>query len=444
MRLNKAPAAYAGQTHEGARARRSSHIDELRRTVLACLLWEDNFYESGESVAARIRKLVAMCSAHEVAELAIEAREAQKLRHVPLLLLRELARDPSRVEDGLIGRTLARVIQRADEPGEFLSMYWAEGKRPIAAQVKKGLAHALRKFDEYQLAKYNRDAQVRLRDVIRLVHAKPRDQAQGALWGRLLRDELATPDTWEVALSGGADKKATFERLLREKKLGHLALLRNLRNMHQAGVDSALVIPALLEGAAASRALPFRYLATARAVPAWELHLDAAMQIAMQELPRLPGKTVLLIDVSGSMKDKLSSKSDLSRLDAAKALAILLRGVSDDCRVFKFNNEANEVPPRTGMALADAIGTAKGGTHLGSAVRHVAVQVPEADRVVVMTDEQSADVVGDAPYARGYMINVANAQNGVKYGRSWLGINGFSEAVVQYIQAYEALYPAES
>ena len=83
----------------------------------------------------------------------------------------------------------------------------------------------------------HRDAEVTLRDVLFMSHAKPKDEAQAALWRRLAANELANPDTWEVQLSAGADKKETFERLIREKKLGYIALIRKLRNMEQADVE---------------------------------------------------------------------------------------------------------------------------------------------------------------------------------------------------------------
>jgi 60 kDa SS-A/Ro ribonucleoprotein len=440
MRINTAPKII--HTHEGAVASHIKPADELRRTVMACLLWESGFYESGEDVAARIKRLVPLCNPHDVADIAIEAREKQRLRHAPLLLVRELARDSKRCADGLVANTLCRVIQRADELAEFLALYWSEGKKPLAKQVKKGLACAFDKFNEYALAKYNRDATVKLRDVLFMVHAKPKDEEQAALWKRLVDGKLAVPDTWEVALSGGANKKESFERLLREGKLGYLALLRNLRNMQQAEVDSALVFEALASGAAQSKALPFRYVAAARAVPAWEPQLDAAMQTAMSGLDKLPGRTVVLVDVSGSMDAKLSEKSDLMRIDAAAALAVLVRGVCQEARVFTFSTALVEVPPRSGMALIDAVirSQSHAGTYLGGALEALKVQAKvQADRIVVITDEQTADAVG-APIGRGYIINVATNKNGVGYG-DWTHINGFSEAVVQYIAASERITP---
>src|SRR5947207_2879649 len=137
-----------------------------------------------------------------------------------------------------------------------------------SSNLVKGLAAAFTKFDEYQLAKYDRAGAIRLRDVLFLAHAKPKDEAQAALWKRLIAGELATPDTWEVALSAsqGEGKREAWERLLRENKLGALALLRNLRNFREAGVDGDLVASALASMKTA-RVLPFRFIAAARYAP---------------------------------------------------------------------------------------------------------------------------------------------------------------------------------
>jgi hypothetical protein len=145
--------------------------------------------------------------------------------------------------------------------------------------VKKGLAAAFPKFDEYQLAKYDRGGPIKLRDVLFLSHAKPRDDAQAGVWKKLVWGKLATPDTWEVALSTGTDKRAAWERLLTENKLGALALLRNLRNMREAAVDEDLVLKAL-RSMKTDRVLPFRFLAAARYAPQWESSLEEAMREA--------------------------------------------------------------------------------------------------------------------------------------------------------------------
>lgn len=435
MRINTKRASLV--THEGARASRIGVLAQLRRSVLSCLLWESEFYEDGAEISKRIAELTAQCLPEDVAAVAIEAREQMHLRHVPLLLLRELARHPL-IKDRpqLLSRTMGRVLQRADEPAEFLALYWKDKKQPLSKQVKRGLAWSMRRFGEYELAKYNRDAEVTPRDVLFMAHAKPKDEAQAALWKRLAANELETPDTWEVQLSAGADKKETFERLIREKKLGYFALIRNLRNMEQAGVDGQLVREVILaRKGGANRILPFRYIAAARHAKQFEPQLDTAMQAALAELPKLAGMTIVLVDNSGSMAAALSRKSDMTRADAAGGVAIVARGVCESVRVFAFSDDCVEVPPRTGMALRDAIRTATriGGTRLGAAVARVS-DLPH-DRLIVITDEQSADRVPE-PKGRGYMINVASNRNGVGYGK-WLHVDGWSDAVVRFITEHE-------
>lgn len=420
-------------THEGAPAIPSNTYTELRRAVLACLLWEDTFYESGVSIADRIKGLVKQVPVDKVAALAVEARTKFHLRHVPLLLARELARG----KGNIVGRTISDVIQRADELSEFVSIYWAEKRQPLSKQVKVGLAHAFQKFSAYQLGKYRGDDQkVKLRDVLFLSHAKPKDEAQAAVWKKLVDGTLEAPDTWEVALSAGADKKETFERLIREKKLGYMALLRNLRKMLEVGVDETLVRAAISAGAVGSKALPFRFIAAARAAPRFEPQLDAAMALAVAELPKLSGTTAVLVDVSGSMDAALSARSDLKRMDAAAGLAIMARELCGECRVFAFSTSLKEIPARRGMGLADAIlnSMPHGGTNLGAAVSWVNSNV-KYDRLIVVTDEQSADTVS-APTGKGYMINVASYKNGIGYG-PWTRLDGFSEAILTYIQEAE-------
>lgn len=431
MQLN-VPRQVTAQTHGGQPAfPHTNPIQQLRRSVLSCLLWESEFYEDGQSIADRIVETAARVPTDQLAALAIEARTVHNLRHVPLLLLCELAKRGGRI----VGDTISQVIQRADEPGEFLTLYWRNGKRPIAKQVKIGLARAIRKFDAYQLAKYNRDKAIKLRDVLFLVHAKPKDEDQGALWKRLVDGTLESPDTWEVALSSGADKKATWERLLREAQLGYLALLRNLRNMTQAGVEPSLIRDAIIaRGSGARKVLPFRYVAAARACPQMEPALDQALSEAISELAPLPGRTIVLVDVSGSMDAQLSSKSDLKRMDAAAALASIING---DVRVFSFSSALVECPPRRGMAGVDAILRSQPHSNTALAQAVAAINALPHDRLIVITDEQATDSAVPDPIApKAYMINVASYKNGVGYGR-WKHLDGFSESIVRWIHAVE-------
>jgi 60 kDa SS-A/Ro ribonucleoprotein len=378
------------------------------------------------------------------------------LRHVPLLIAREMARHNTHKK--YVAETLSRIIQRPDELTEFLAIYWQDGKQPLAAQVKKGLAAAFQSFNEYALAKYNQANAIKLKDVLFLCHAKPKDKAQEDLWKRLIDGELETPDTWEVALSSGANKKDTWTRLLEEKKLGGLAFLRNLHNMTKAGIDNQKVKNAI-DDATFNKVLPFRFIAAAKHAAKFEEELGRAMIRSLESAESLRGHTVLLVDVSGSMNEKLSGKSELTRMDAACGLAMLLREICEDISIYSFSMKLCEIAPRRTFALRDAITGSQShdGTLLGEAVRCIYAdrsytkskinlgfysekisfhgQALSPDRLIVITDEQSHDKVPD-PSGRGYMINVSNNKNGVGYG-PWIHVDGWSENVVRFIQEIE-------
>jgi len=448
-RLNTLNLNAAPRTHEGTPARHISPEMRLRRSVLACLLWESQFYEDGVEIAGRIAELVPKVAADQVAPLAIEAREQMKLRHAPLLLVREMARH--KTHRAPVSETLARVIQRADELAEFVAIYWKDGRVPLSGQVKKGLAGAFPKFDEYQLAKYDRSGPIKLRDVLFLCHAKPRDEAQAAVWKNLISETLTTPDTWEVALSSGADKHQAWERLLREQKLGALALLRNLRNMREAGVSDKLVVRALGE-MKTDRVLPFRFIAAARYAPKCEAELEQAMFRSLKNQTPLPGTTALVVDTSPSMwMARLSRNSDMDRFEAAAGLAILLRESAERVNVYAFNEKAYEVPPRRGFALRDALAATKNNWSRGG-LAVAAANRDGYDRIIVITDGQwhfsdtttvqgygegDPQTVAPAPLTKqAYMINVASYKNGVGYGK-WMNIDGWSDSVIEYIRALE-------
>lgn len=474
MRINIAPTRPTIHTHEGAKAVHINPVQQLRRSVMANMLWEDTFYEDGVSIADRIQaevkvllggatKFVGDNGPQFVADIAYEARTQMKLRHVPLLLVATLIAHDKPETRKVVADTIARVIQRPDELGELVAIYWSLNKgtsKILPKQMKKGLGLAIAKFNEYSLAKYDQSsAAVKLRDVVFLAHIASNNQ-QGRLLAKLVNKtfypektkggfpvkefygefaKLETPDTWEVAISAkGADKKAEWTRLLEEDKLGALALLRNLRNLGEAGVDPKLV-KAALGTMKTERVLPFRFITAARYAPDLEPQLETAMFKSLESHDKLTGKTVLLVDNSGSMSwdnAKLSGKSELKRIDAACALAMLLREVCEDVHIAAFADRTTAVPPRRGFALRDSIViTPSGGTNIAEAVKYA--NKAGYDRCIVITDEQSNTTIPDPiTGSKSYFINVATNQNGIGY-RKWVHMDGWSEAIVDYIQQYE-------
>lgn len=422
------------KTHEGAPAKFINPVNQLRRSVMSCFLWEENFYEDGEYIASRIFNLVGQVSTEVAAAIAVEARDVHYLRHVPLLICCAMIKHHS---GAIVGDTIAHVIQRADELSEIYSLaqkLFPQNYKSLK-QLKRGVATAFHKFDAYDFAKYkNKGKDFTLRDAMFLSHPIPNpDEAE--LFKKIANNTLEVPDTWETSLSSGEDKQGTWMRLIGEKKLGGLALLRNLRNMQQVGVPIQVLRNAIRQHKF-NRVLPFRFVAAAKYAPDLKPELEEAMFRITESLPKLQGKTLLLIDHSASMDCALSGKSDMNRFDAACALAMILREICDGIQIFCFNEHVVKVKPRRGFALRDEIDncTDFGMTYLGNAVHQMSSI--NAERLIVITDEQSYDKVPDPVHPKSYMINVDCNKNGVGYYK-WLHIDGFSENIIKFISEVE-------
>ena len=271
---------YLTTNHEGAQAWRMTPEWELYTTVVTTMGVEDKFYESGEERVRRIADLVRKVEPEFVAQLAVYTREEMHLRSVPLLLLVEL--DCCHQGDTLVSRAVGRTIQRADEITELLMCYlWRTGKPDLSglsSQLRKGLAKAFNKFDEYQFAKYNRkNRMVTLRDALALVHPKPKDDRQTDIFRKIKSDTLETPVTWETELSAVGQrhfdseeekeeaKREVWRKLVQSHRLGYMATLRNLRNMLKLGMDEETMQMVCNyisnpEAVRKSKQLPFRFL----------------------------------------------------------------------------------------------------------------------------------------------------------------------------------------
>jgi hypothetical protein len=244
---------------------------------------------------------------------------------------------------------------------------------------------------------------------------------------------------------------------LKDKALGDLALIRNLRNCVQAGVDKNMVKQALNE-MKGTKVLPFRYLAAATHAPEYEPELEGALFRSLVGKEKIPGKTILIVDVSGSMYGtKISEKSEMDRAKAACALAILVRELCEETAIYATAgndgtriHDTKLVPSRRGFALSDAIydmcrPLGGGGIFLEQVMNYVYEHEKKADRIIVITDEQDCSGQQDAPSrakafgTHNYIINVNTYQHGIGYGK-WTHINGWSEAVLDFIRLSEEGY----
>lgn len=439
----------------GQLAAKQSEYGMLRRSVMSCLLWEDSAYVDGVEVASNISSLIPKVPANEVASMAVEARFEQKLRHVPLFMVREMAKLES--HKYLVADTLSKVIHRPDELCEFLALYWKDGKKPISSQVKKGLAAAFTKFDEYQLAKWDKSGKsVGLKDVMRLVHPTPKDEAQAGLWKRLLSGDLKTPDTWEVGLSAAKnvdEKRQVWVDLINRNKLGALAVLKNLRNMQSVGVPRDLIAKAITE-ANPSMLLPVNFFSAAKHAPDYTRQIEQLMFNCAGQYKKLPGWTIMVVDVSGSMGSSISSKSEFSRMDAGAAMAVLAAEMCENVIVYatagsdsRRIHSTKKITPHRGFALAQAITKdtlGGGGIFTRQCLEYIRSQEKEnPDRIIVFSDSQDCDHDNKTPPKpfgkRNYIVDVSPHKNGVNYKGVWTAeISGWSENFLRYIAEYES------
>lgn len=440
----------------GALAAKQSNIALLKRITLANLLWEDIAYCDGKSTAEEIKRLIPLCSAEDVYTVALEARTLQKLRHTPLFLASEMCKYP---EHRLFVRELLpKIITRADMLTDFLALYWKEGRCPIANQAKKGLADAFHNFNAYKFAKYDRNAAIKLRDVMFLVHPEPKDQKEAELFKMVAERTLPVPETWETMLSAGKDKKETWTKLINENKIGGLAFMRNLRNMKNAGVDRR-VIKYGFETLKSSMLMPMNFLQAAEINPEFKRDIEDAMMASYANLPKIPGKTLFILDASGSMWTTLSGKSEISRLKAAKAMAVLAANQCEDFElVVTAGNDGTRIHksehikyPSKGFDLLNQISEAGkrvggGGIFTRQCLEwcRKTFEGIEFDRIIVFSDSQDCDFPDKRvpkPFGKhNYICDVSSEKHGINYRGIWdAEISGFSEHFLAFIAAYEGI-----
>jgi hypothetical protein len=209
--------------YEGAEAYKPSPKLELMLRTMSFMMSGDSYYTKEKTTAEAIRALVKTVSLNDplyVPKLAAYARNEFYLRTVPVFLIVEYAKTGIKTQGAY--KYVSRILKRADEPAEAVAYYLSSsrvnpeveekrkadllknGKKytprtnaPLPAMLKKGIAEALNRFDEYQFAKYNRDGQVKLKDLILLTCPTPKDAKQQEIFDKIVNGTLAIPDTWE-------------------------------------------------------------------------------------------------------------------------------------------------------------------------------------------------------------------------------------------------------
>jgi hypothetical protein len=461
----------SGKTHEGGAGYARDARSELFLRATGSFAGEDSFYEGAEVRDDRLRDLVAGLATDADGFAWLSGflpwlRAEANMRTAPILLAAEAVH--ARLRAGLVGgnrQLVAGVLLRADEPGEMLAYWQSRYGRAIPKPVKRGVGDAaLALYREYPLLKYDTGSHgIRFADVLALTH--PGDRKGNAQGGRFagawqhdlfahaidrrygrgeeppetlamivankrLR-ELAGEDpsvlldaerlreagmTWEDVLSlagSRVSKRDLWTALL--PSLGYMAAIRNLRNLDEAGLsdaDAARLAARIAdpEQVRRSRQLPFRFLSAYLNAPSvrWGHALEQALDASLANIGELPGRTLVLIDTSGSMEKRMSARSAMSMVQAAAlfGLALAVRN-PDGADVWGFaNDQFREDPMRRGRevlkrhgqsvlksteAFCRKVGRVGHGTEIAKAVRST---YSGHDRVVILTDMQTFPATG--------------------------------------------------
>ena len=429
------PAMQLTRTGNGAVGFKGDPHVELFNAAVTGLL-ADNFYEKATELIALLINLVPKCDPAWLQNFIPWLRTTANLRSAPIVLAAEYAKAGFPNSRGVIASTLTR----ADEPAELLGYWMNRYGRNVPSRVKRGISDALQRiYSERSLLRYDGgDRAWRFGDVIEFVHPKAKDDRQNDLFRFALDRRRHSPEvpeslrtirkvmeleaipaakrkdflaqagetfpSWE-RLAGwlpGGMTAAAWEAII--PTMGYMALIRNLNNFDRVGVsretrDAVIKRITDAEEIRRSRLLPFRFLSAYKALEGdnYRTALADAVNVAVENLPYFDGHTLIMVDVSGSMQDKVGGTySTLQRSEIAGFLAESVARRCEKATIVTYDTsirtEANPVN-HVGIlkAAADKKYGSFGGTNTWSCTRNALTKNPGVKRVIILTDEQSSD-----------------------------------------------------
>lgn len=369
---------------------------ELISVMLTSFL-KDEFYRSADATIDRIKELVKQVPAEYAAKCALFARDKFGMRSVSHVVAAEIAHN---VKGSKWARKFFyKVVVRMDDATEIMACYLTFYGKPVPNSLKRGIADALARANEYQLSKYKGSGPLKMVDVVNIVHPKATEAIT-----KLVKGTLLPAETWETRLSAAGtsenvdDAKAeVWAALLSENKLGYLAALRNVRNIaNQASAETITALCALLENAEAikkSRVFPFQIVKSANSLGEVSpsiarqitVSLCKAVDISASNIPVFGGRSAVLLDTSGSMMEGTPGNrpADIGGLFAAS----LAKAWNAD--VVNWNMSAsfeNYNPCDSVLSIMRSFKFNGGGTNLSAAFDAL---VEKYDRVVVLSDMQT-------------------------------------------------------
>ncbi len=385
----------------GVKAYKLSDKEKLVTMVLTTMFGEEKYYgDNTDELMNLAADLIARGEGQFVANLAVFVRNEMGLRSVSHALCALLAGNEKGKE--FVKYAVAGVCKRADDILEILSCYIHIFGKPIANSLKKALAKAMNTFDEYSFAKYNGgNKEIKFIDVLRLTHAKAKDEKQNQIFNAIINDTLKTPYTWETQLSERGNTKDVWEELIDSGKLGMMAMVRNLNNILNSkaeNLDKVLNAFGNEEAVKKSKILPFRFYSayinvennpnsSSKVLDA----LETGVETSTKNIPMLKGKTCIAIDVSGSMSGTISLNSQVRCVDIAALLGAMASKICEDSIVMTFdtNIKRQSFSSKNGIiANAKSITPTWGGTAIGLPLVELLDNNIYVDRIIILSDNE--------------------------------------------------------
>lgn len=338
-------------------------------SVMLTSMVQDQFYERSSDTIKRIEKMIQnLPDKLFAAKASVYARNEFGMRSVSHLAAANIAKTVKGEE--WTKRYFNKIVRRVDDMSEILAAYKSimglKKLRPIPNAVKKGFSAALGRFDEYQLAKYQgKTKDISLIDIVNLISPKPTAKNRIALQ-KLVNGELKCTETWNAKLVE-AGKKAENETQKQELKatawkdflakgdsIEYFALLRNLRNILTQAPDQKKIALDLLtkpELIRKSLVLPFRFDVAYNELMDLQdrqlmVALTKAAETSIENIPVMPGKTLIVVDMSGSMTSSSWSRRNEDNkdpIDIASLFGAMLYKSNNDSDLMFFANDANYV-----------------------------------------------------------------------------------------------------
>ena len=384
--------------HEGHVAYSMPDKQKLVTQVLTSFFNEAKFYgDNSAEIEATIQRVIKT-DAQFVSKLAVYARRVFNMRSIAHVLTAYLAHEPE--GKPYVRSTIKGITLRGDDATELMAFYLSKFGKPIPNSLRKGIEDVFGTFDEYTLAKYKGDGKaVKMRDVLCLTRPKPKDAEQSAMWKRLLEGTLEMPITWETQLSAHGNNRETWENLIDSGKVGYMALLRNLRNIINAQPRNIEKVWEKIEDPEAvrrSRQLPFRFLSAYKNLPgnagsrAYDA-LENAARASVENMPRLPGTTVIAVDTSGSMGSRVSEKSEIRCCEIGMMLGLLANKICENSIFYEFDMDIRSASLSHYTAILETAthrARAGGGTDMGLPFEKMIKDGVQADRIIVISDNE--------------------------------------------------------